>query len=80
MCIRDRYRYAQGIKTGSTPEAGYCLISSALRGSRHMISVVLGAERVTLEDGVTIQTRSFSETSRMFDSVSYTHLDVYKRQ
>ena len=61
------YRDAQGIKTGSTPEAGYCLISSALRGSRHMISVVLGAERVTLEDGVTIQTRSFSETSRMFD-------------
>ena len=43
------YRDAQGIKTGSTPEAGYCLISSALRGSRHMISVVLGAERVTLE-------------------------------
>ena len=61
------YRDAQGIKTGSTPEAGYCLISSALRGSRHMVSVVLGAERVTLEDGVTIQTRSFSETSRMFD-------------
>ena len=61
------YRDAQGIKTGSTPEAGYCLISSALRGSRRMISVVLGAERVTLEDGVTIQTRSFSETSRMFD-------------
>lgn len=61
------YRDAQGIKTGSTPEAGYCLISSALRGSRHLISVVLGAERVTLEDGVTIQTRSFSETSRLFD-------------
>ena len=61
------YRDAQGIKTGSTPEAGYCLVSSAVRGSRHMISVVLGAERVTLEDGVTIQTRSFSETSRMFD-------------
>ena len=29
--------------------------------------MVLGAERVTLEDGETIQTRSFSETSRMFD-------------
>lgn len=61
------YRDAQGVKTGSTPEAGYCLISTALRGSRHLISVVLGAERVTLEDGETIQTRSFSETSRMFD-------------
>ena len=65
--IGYRDKRAHGIKTGSTPEAGYCLISSALRGSRHMISVVLGAERVTLEDGVTIQTRSFSETSRMFD-------------
>ncbi len=61
------YSDAQGIKTGSTPEAGYCLVSSALRGSRHLISVVLGAERVTLEDGVTIQTRSFSETTRLFD-------------
>ena len=61
------YRDAQGIKTGSTPEAGYCLISSAVRGSRHMLSEVLGAERVTLEGGVTILTRSFSETSRMFD-------------
>ena len=61
------YRDAQGIKTGSTEEAGHCLVSSAVRGDRHMISVVLGAERVTLEDGVTIQTRSFSETSRMFD-------------
>ena len=61
------YSGAQGIKTGSTDAAGQCLVSSAVRGSRTLISVVLGAERVTLEDGVTIQTRSFSETSRMFD-------------
>ena len=61
------YRDAQGIKTGSTEEAGHCLVSSAVRGDRQLVSVVLGAESVTLEDGVTIQTRSFSETSRMFD-------------
>ena len=61
------YSGAQGIKTGSTDAAGQCLVSSAVRGSRTLISVVLGAERVTLEDGVTILTRSFSETSRMFD-------------
>lgn len=60
------YRDAQGIKTGSTPEAGYCLVSSAVRGSRTLISVVLGAERREDEDGVT-RTYSFIETSRLFD-------------
>ncbi len=60
------YADARGIKTGSTPEAGYCLVASADRGSRKLISVVLGAERVKLEDG-TNDTRSFSETIRLFD-------------
>ncbi len=60
------YNGAQGIKTGSTSEAGYCLISSALRGSRRLLSVVLGAERVQQSDGYII-TKSFSETSRLFD-------------
>lgn len=32
-----------GLKTGHTEAAGYCLISSALRGQRRLISVVLGA-------------------------------------
>ena len=32
-----------GIKTGFTENAGYCLISSALRGKRRVIAVVLGA-------------------------------------
>ena len=31
-----------GIKTGSTDEAGYCLISSAIRDDMRLISVVLG--------------------------------------
>lgn len=60
------YRDAQGIKTGSTEEAGYCLVSSAVRNGRTLISVVLGAEKVQLEDGKTL-TKSFSETSRLFD-------------
>jgi D-alanyl-D-alanine carboxypeptidase (penicillin-binding protein 5/6) len=33
-----------GIKTGYTKKAGYCLVSSALRGKRRLISVVLGAK------------------------------------
>jgi serine-type D-Ala-D-Ala carboxypeptidase (penicillin-binding protein 5/6) len=33
-----------GIKTGFTQKAGYCLATSAKRGSRRLISVVLGAK------------------------------------
>jgi D-alanyl-D-alanine carboxypeptidase (penicillin-binding protein 5/6) len=35
--------YVDGIKTGFTEAAGYCLIASAKRGSRRLLSVVLGA-------------------------------------
>jgi len=57
---------AHGIKTGSTTEAGYCLVSSASKGSLSFISVLLGCERLTLEDGE-IRTMSFYETNRLFD-------------
>ena len=60
------YRGANGVKTGSTSDAGYCLIATAQRGDRCLLSVVLGAERVTLEDG-TKDTRSFSETIKLLD-------------
>jgi len=33
-----------GMKTGYTKKAGYCLVSSALRGKKRLISVVLGAK------------------------------------
>lgn len=61
-----RNREARGIKTGSTPEAGNCLVSSAVRAGRTLISVVLGAEKVTREDG-SVQVQSFSETTRLFN-------------
>jgi len=63
--IGYRNREAMGIKTGSTSDAGYCLVSSAARGSLHFLSVILGAERVE-ENGVG-NIRSFSETTRMFN-------------
>ena len=65
---------AHGIKTGSTSEAGHCLVSSAAKGSLRFISVVLGCDRLTLEDGE-IRTMSFYETIRLFnwgfDNFSY---------
>jgi D-alanyl-D-alanine carboxypeptidase (penicillin-binding protein 5/6) len=35
--------YVDGIKTGFTDGAGYCLVASAKRGSRRLLAVVLGA-------------------------------------
>jgi D-alanyl-D-alanine carboxypeptidase (penicillin-binding protein 5/6) len=35
--------YVDGLKTGHTETAGYCLIASAKRGDRRLLSVVLGA-------------------------------------
>lgn len=60
------YSDAHGIKTGSTSQAGHCLVSSATRGSLSFISVVLGADRVTLDDGE-IRTYSFYDTIQLFD-------------
>lgn len=57
---------AHGVKTGSTSDAGHCLVSTATRGSLSLISVLLGAQQVTLPSGKT-QVQSFSETSRLFD-------------
>lgn len=36
--------YVDGVKTGHTESAGYCLITSAKRGDMRLISVVLGAD------------------------------------
>ena len=63
--IGYRNTEAHGIKTGSTDDAGHCLVSSAARGSLHFVSVILGADRVE-ENGVG-NIRSFSETTRMFN-------------
>ena len=60
------YDGAQGIKTGSTDSAGYCLVSSAINSGRQLISVVLGARMMQTEDG-DMKVGSFTETSRLFD-------------
>ena len=60
------YQYATGVKTGFTPEAGYCLAASATKEDRNLISVVMGCERVpgtTGSEGYTY----FSESSRLLD-------------
>jgi D-alanyl-D-alanine carboxypeptidase (penicillin-binding protein 5/6) len=36
--------HVDGVKTGHTEAAGWCLIASALRGERRLVSVVMGAQ------------------------------------
>lgn len=57
---------AHGVKTGSTSQAGHCLVSSATRGTRSFISVVLGGDRVELANNE-IRTYSFYDTNLLFN-------------
>ncbi len=41
--LTDPTMLVDGIKTGHTEEAGYCLVSSALKGDMRLVSVVMGS-------------------------------------
>ena len=45
------YRYATGLKTGTTPEAGYCLAAAASSGQLNLIAIILnGSEEGRWQD------------------------------
>jgi len=58
------YKPVTGVKTGHTPEAGFCLVSAAREKERALLAVVLGAENVTNPDG-SISRLQFSESKRL---------------
>ena len=74
-----------GMKTGHTDNAGWCLVSSAKRNDRRLVSVVLGAVSDTVR---TIESQKllnygfqFYDTRRMYkQGESVASLDVYKGQ
>jgi serine-type D-Ala-D-Ala carboxypeptidase (penicillin-binding protein 5/6) len=59
-----------GMKTGFTEGAGYCLVASAKRGDRRLISVVLGAQSDTLRTSESQKLLNFAfqsyETRRLY--------------
>lgn len=65
-----RYQYADGLKTGHTSEAGYCLVSSAKKDGMRLISVVLGApsDQSRTEDSIRLLTYGFRfyETHKLY--------------
>ena len=58
------YDKAIGIKTGTTDEGGYCLLSAAEDADTYLICVVLNAEIVRTE-GAPTDRRQFSESKRL---------------
>ena len=72
-----------GVKTGFTEAAGYCLIASARRGERRLISVVLGAQSDTLRTSESQKLLNFGyqayETRRLYrKGESIAAPEVYK--
>lgn len=55
------YDGAEGIKTGTTDEAGHCLASSAVRSGRRLVCIVLGCE------GSGTKIRTYSDTAKLYD-------------
>ncbi len=74
------YKYAKGVKTGSTDEAGHCLISTASKSNINLIAIIMGAEQITEADG-TIVTKSFTESRRIYEwaFTNYSKKDVLKK-
>lgn len=72
------YEYAQGIKTGSTEEAEYCVITKASKDGYNYLSVVLKSPRQKI-NGESYETKcSFVDAKSLFewafDSLKYTTL------
>lgn len=70
------YEYASGIKTGSTEEAGYCVITKASKDGYNYLAVVLGAPVIDYNNDGYVEKCSFIDAASLFDwafdSLKYT--------
>ena len=76
-------KYVDGVKTGHTDSAGYCLAASAIRDDMRLISVVLGtkSERARATESQKLLTFGFRfyETHRLYEaSKSLTTAHIWK--
>lgn len=65
------YQYANGVKTGSTEEAGNCLVATAERNGIRLLSLLFGCDNADQKEGA----YSFVDTTKMFEHV----FNNYKR-
>lgn len=60
------YEYAKGIKTGSTSEAGYCVISTASKDGYNYLAIVLGAPVIDYNHDGYDEKCSFIDAATLF--------------
>jgi D-alanyl-D-alanine carboxypeptidase (penicillin-binding protein 5/6) len=69
-----RFQYADGLKTGHTNEAGYCLVGSAKKDGMRLISVVMGEpnDNARTEDSIRLLTYGFRffETHKLYNGTT----------
>lgn len=75
-----------GIKTGSTGQAGYCLVAAATGKGHTLVSVVLGADNPTDSKG-NVTRKQFSESKRLltwgfenFSAATLLNADTYLQE
>ncbi|MBQ2604509.1 MAG: D-alanyl-D-alanine carboxypeptidase family protein [Acutalibacteraceae bacterium] len=69
------YPYAKGIKTGTTDEAGYCLVSTANYSGYTYLCVVMGSPCID-SNGKQIETNGAMMDSRTLYKWAFTHLEI----
>lgn len=66
-----RFQFADGLKTGHTDDAGYCLVGSALKNGQRLVSVVMGAPSDAARTEASIQLLTygyrFFETHKLYN-------------
>lgn len=80
-----RFEYADGLKTGHTSDAGYCLVASALKDGTRLVSVVMGtpSDKARTEDSIRLLTYGFRfyETHKLYGgTIPLTQVRVWKGQ
>ncbi len=79
--LLDTYYYdgADGLKTGTTPAAGYCFCGTAVRNGRRMISVTMNSSSTgqRFVDTARLLDYGFAAANDKYGSVYYTDMRVF---
>ncbi len=79
--LLDTYYYegADGLKTGSTSAAKYCLCATAVRNGRRIITVTMAAPTVgqSFTDSAKLLDYGFSVASARYKTIYYTDISAY---
>ena len=80
--LLKKYPGVDGVKTGHTKEAGYCLVSSAVRGGRRLVAVVMGAKSVAVRERESVKLLNYGfqnfVNAELFDAAKTREVKLWK--